>query len=76
MNSLNPFTSSTSLELPEIYKNVMHGLINIQNIDDKSLQYFVARHFCRDEKHNCKVTRRLKDEVDKLNWNKIPRGVK
>ena len=49
-NSLNPFISSTNIELPEIYKNAEYVLINTRNKDDKVCQYCVARHFYGDEK--------------------------
>ena len=71
MNGLNPFTSLANLELPETFKSVKYGLKNIQNTDIKSLQYCVARHFCRDEKHNYRVTKRVTTQIDKLNWNGI-----
>ena len=57
--------------MPEKFRNSKFGLINIKNEDDKCFQYCVARHFCRDEIHPERVTKRLKAEVDKLSWNGI-----
>ena len=66
-----PIKGSSYIALPEKFRNSKFGLINIKNEDDKCFQYCIARHFCRDEKHSERVTKRLKAEVEKFDWNNM-----
>ena len=57
--------------MPEKFRNSKFSLINMKNEDDKCFQYCVARHFCRDEKNPHRISKRLKAEIEKLNWNNM-----
>ena len=62
---------SSYLELPEKYRNPKFRLINMKNQDEECFKWCVARHFCRDERNPQRISKRLRLEVDKLNWKGI-----
>ena len=66
-----PIKGSSYLELPEKYRNPKFRLINMKNQDEECFKWCVARHFCRDERDPQRISKRLRLEVDKLNWKGI-----
>ena len=66
-----PIKGSSYLELPEKYRNPKFRLINMKNQDEQCFKWCVARHFCRDERKPQRISKRLRSEVDKLNWKGI-----
>ena len=43
----------------------------MKNQDEQCFKWCVARHFCRDERNPQRISKRLRLEVDKLNWKGI-----
>ena len=43
----------------------------MKNQDEECFKWCVARHFCRDERNLQRISKRLRLEVDKLNWKGI-----
>ena len=43
----------------------------MKNQDEECFKWCVARHFCRDERNPQRISKRLRLEVDKLNWKGI-----
>ena len=66
-----PIKGSSYLELPEKYRNPKFRLIDMKNQDEECFKWCVARHFCRDERDPQRISKRLRLEVDKLNWKGI-----
>ena len=67
----NPLKGSSYIPVPEKFRNPKFGLINIQNKDEFCFKWSIARHFCLDEGHLYKVSKRLRDEAEKLNFENI-----
>ena len=59
------------LNFPKSIENPKFRLINMKNQDEECFKWCVARHFCRDERNLQRISKRLRLEVDKLNWKGI-----
>ena len=68
---VNPLKASSYIELPEKYRHSSYGLINIRESDNINLKWSITRHFCTDESHPQRITKNLKDELQKLNFTNL-----
>ena len=59
------------LNFPKSIETLNFRLINMKNQDEQCFKWCVARHFCKDERNPQRISKRLRLEVDKLNWKGI-----
>ena len=69
--NVNFLRASSYIVFPEEYRNPKNGLINIRNNDNECFKWTVARHFCADERNPQRITKKLKEEAEKLNFANI-----
>ena len=68
---VNPLNASSYIELPEKYRHSSYGLINVRNSDNMCFKWAIARHFCTDERNPQKITKKLREVAQKLNFANI-----
>ena len=67
----DPIKASSYIELPEKFTNSKFKLVNIKNTDNECFKWAVARFFCADEKHSERISKKLKKEAEKFNFEGI-----
>ena len=67
----SPLIGSTYIELPDELKNARKGLINIQNDDNKCFLWCHIRHLNLIDKSPQRITKKDKELVRKLNYERI-----
>lgn len=71
LTEYKPLKASSYMELPKQFQNPVYKLINVKNSDKECFKWSVGRHFCIDERNPARISKRLKKEVEKLNFNGI-----
>ena len=70
LSKLNPLKGSSQIPLPDwILKK--KALINMENEDDECFKWSVTRALNLVGKHSQRVTKQLREQSEKLNWNGI-----
>ena len=67
----DPIKASSYIELPGKFTNSKFKLVNIKNTDNECFKWAVARFFCADEKHSERISKKLKKEAEKFNFEGI-----
>ena len=71
VSSYSPLIGSTCIELPSKLQHPMKGFINIQNNDNKCFLWCHIRHLNLVDKNPQRITKKDKELVSKLNYEKI-----
>ena len=71
VSSFSPLIGSTHVELPDELKNSRKGLSNIQNDDRKCFLWCHLRHLNLIDKNPQRITKKDKELVSKLNYERI-----
>ena len=71
ISSYSPLIGSSYIELPDELKNSRKGLINIQNDDNKCFLWCHIRHLNLIDKNPQRITKKDKELVSKLNYQRI-----
>ena len=70
VSSYSPLIGSACIEIPDELKNSRKGLINIQNNDNKYFLWCHVRHLNLIDKNPQRITKKDKELVSKLNYER------
>ena len=71
VSSISPLIGSTYINLPSELQHPMKGLVNIQNNDNKCFLWCNVRHLNLIDKNPQKITKKDKELVRKLDYERI-----
>ena len=71
VSSYSPLIGSTYIKLPDELKSSRKGLIKIQNDDNKCFLWCHIRHLNLVDKNPQRITKKDKELVSKLNYERI-----
>ena len=71
ISAYSPLIGNIYTELPSGLKNLKIGLINIKNNDNKCFLWCYIRHLNLLEKNPQRITKKDKEMINKLNYEKI-----